>query len=89
MTAVEFVHTDRGRRAMWVNTITFAHELTTDVGGFLELTSATGEGAHVATFNFGVTRRFGPALQLDCGANVGLSRTAPDLTVFAGFSRKF
>src|SRR5688500_1576070 len=89
MTSVEFLHTERGRRAIWANTITFARELMPDVGGFLELTSAVGDGAHVATFNFGVTRAFGPRLQLDCGVNVGISRTAPDLTVFAGLARKF
>ena len=89
MTSVEFLHTERGRRAVWVNTMTFARELMPDVGGFLELTSAAGDGAHVATFNCGLTRAFGPRLQLDCGLNVGISRTAPDLTVFAGLARKF
>ncbi len=89
MTAVEFAHTGSGRRAVWVNTITFARDLATDLGGFVELTSAAGDGAHVATVNCGVTRRIGPGLQLDCGVYFGLSRAAPDLTVFAGLSRKF
>ena len=90
MTAVEWIKTDAGRRrAVWINTITFARELATDLGGFLELTSAAGDGAHVATFNCGLTKRIGPMLQLDGGVNVGLSRSAPDLTVFAGLSRKF
>lgn len=90
MTSVESVHTDsRGRRAIWVNTITAGRELVPDVGIFLELTSATGEGSHVATFNCGLTRRFGPNLQFDCGANFGITRTAPDLSLFAGVSRRF
>ncbi len=89
MTAVEFVHTGAARRAVWVNTITFAHDLAENLGGFLELTSAAGDGAHVATFNCGLTRRIASGVQLDCGVNLGLSRTAPDLTVFAGLSRKF
>lgn len=89
MTSVEFVHTDAGRRAVWVNTITFARELAPELGGFLEFTSAAGDGTHVATFNAGLTRRLGPRVQLDCGVNVGLSRAAPDLTVFAGVARKF
>jgi hypothetical protein len=89
MTSIEFVHTENGRREVWVNTITFARELMPDLGGFLEFTSAAGDGAHVATFNCGLTRAMGPRLQLDCGINVGISRTAPDLTVFAGLSRKF
>jgi hypothetical protein len=89
MTSVEFAHTDVGRRAIWVNTITFAHAIGSRFGGFLELTSAAGDGAHVATFNCGLTRPLRPGVQLDCGINVGLSRTAPDLTVFAGLARKF
>lgn len=89
MTSVEFVRTEEGRRSVWVNTITFARDLLPDLGGFLELTSAAGDGAHVATFNCGLTRRIGPTLQLDCGVNLGITRTAPDLTLFAGLSRKF
>ena len=89
MTSVEFAHTDRGRRAVWVNTITFAREIAPDLGGFLELTSAAGDGNHVATFNCGLTRALGPRAQLDCGVNIGISRHAPDLTVFVGIARKF
>ena len=89
MTSVEYVHNGSDRRAVWVNTITFAREIMPDLGGFLELTSAAGDGSHVATFNCGLTRALGPMLQLDCGVNVGISRTAPDLTVFAGLARKF
>ena len=89
MTSVEFLHTDRGRRAGWFNTITFARDLAPDLGGFIEFTSATGDGAHVATFNCGLTRRLGPGVQFDAGVYFGLSRRAPDLTIFAGLSRKF
>lgn len=90
MTAVEFVRTDAGRRqAVWVNTITFARDIVEDVGMFLELASGAGDGPHVLTFNCGVTRKLHANLQLDCGANVGVTRTAPDLTLFAGLSRKF
>jgi hypothetical protein len=90
MTAVEYVWTDAGRRRpVWVNTITFAREIAAETGMFLELTSAAGDGAHVATFNCGVTHRLNPNFQLDCGANFGISRTAPDLTLFVGLSRKF
>jgi hypothetical protein len=89
MTVVEYAYTDRGRRAVWVNTITFARDIVPDLGGFVELTSIAGDGRHVATFNCGLTRSLGATTQLDCGINVGISRTAPDLTVFAGLSRKY
>ena len=53
------------------------------------LASAAGESRHVLMFNCGLTRAIGPMLQLDCGVNIGLTSAAPDLGVFAGFSRKF
>jgi hypothetical protein len=89
MTSVELVHSGNSRRAVWVNTITFARELARNLGGFLEVTSAAGDGAHVATFNCGLTRPINAGFQLDGGVNIGISRTAPDLTVFAGIARKF
>ncbi len=89
MTSVEMALTDRGRRAVWVNTITFSRDLAKDLGGYLELTSRAGDGAHAAAFNCGLTRKLSDDLQLDCGANIGISRTAPDLGVFAGLSRRF
>lgn len=89
MSGVASAITDRGRRPVLVNTITFAREILPELGGFLELTSESGVGPHVATFNCGLTRRFGPHLQLDAGAYIGISRTAPDLTLFVGLARKY
>jgi hypothetical protein len=89
MTSVAWAQTDAGRRTLWLNTLSFAREITPDWGGFLELASVAGESRHVLAFNCGLTRAIGPALQLDCGVNLGLTHDAPDLGVFAGFSRKF
>lgn len=90
MTAVEIAFTDAGRHeALWINTFTVGHDLSENIGGFLELTSAAGDGAHVMTFNAGLTRRLSENAQLDCGINVGITRTAPDLLFFAGLSRRF
>ena len=89
MTSVEWAQTDAGRRAVWVNTVTVGRDLVPNLSGFLELTSSAGDGAHVATFNCGLARKLGPDLQVDCGVNLGITRTAPDLTVFAGISRRF
>jgi hypothetical protein len=89
MTGIEWVHTGTARRAVWFNTLTVARELAADWSAFFELTSAAGDGPHVATFNTGVTRRLGPNLQLDGGVFWGISRAAPDLTLFAGLSRRF
>jgi hypothetical protein len=89
MTSIELRHVGTIRRTVWVNTLTFARDLFPDTGGFLELTSQAGDERHVATFNCGLTRAFGPRLQLDLGAYIGISRVAPDLTIFAGLARKF
>ena len=89
MTSVEFAFTSRDRPVVWVNTLSLGRSLTPDVAGFVELTSAAGDGTHVATFNVGLTRRLGPNVQLDGGVNLGVSRAAADLTVFAGLARKF
>jgi hypothetical protein len=78
-----------GRRAVWINTITTGHAITNKVAGYVELTSAVGEGTHVATFNAGLTFKVDEATQYDVGGEVGLSRAADDLKVFAGVSRKF
>jgi hypothetical protein len=84
-----WTETGSGRRPVLINTVTVGHEIADKTGVYLEVTSAAGAGAHVATFNVGLTRKVNANLQLDCGANIGISRTAPDLTVFAGVSRRF
>lgn len=90
MTSVEAVYTDAGsHRAVWSNTITAGRDITENVGGFVELTSSAGDGSHVATFNCGLTRRFGPHVQFDAGVNLGLSSAATDVAVFSGVSRRF
>ncbi|MEO6246120.1 MAG: transporter [Opitutaceae bacterium] len=91
MTKADLRHRDGGgMRAVWVNTATVGHDLwSKNFGGYLELTSQAGEGAHVATFNFGVTWKVNPNLQFDCGAELGVTRTADDARFFAGVSRRF
>lgn len=90
MTSLALIYSDRGRyRPGWINTFTAGHAVTGRVGGFLELTSEAGDGAHVAMFNCGLTRAIGHEAQIDGGLKIGLSRAAPDLTVFAGISRRF
>jgi hypothetical protein len=89
MTTVVWAQTDFGRRLLWQNSLSIYHEFVPDLGGFVELASSAGESRHVLVFNCGVTRLLSPTLQLDCGVNIGLTSTAPDLGVFAGFARKF
>lgn len=90
MTLVELRHTGGGDyRAVGGNTVTVGHEIAGRLGGFVELTSAAGDGAHVATCNGGLTYRVGRDGQVDGGVNLGLSRGAPDVQVFAGMARRF
>ena len=90
MTLVELRYTGGGQyRAVWGNTVTVGHDITEKLGGFVELTSVAGDGAHGATCNGGLTYALGRDVQLDGGVNVGISRGAPDVQFFAGISRRF
>jgi len=90
MTSLGLVFDDADRRrAVWVNTFTVGHDLTDNVGGFLEVTSEVGVGSHVATFNVGLTFSLDANTQFDCGVNLGISRSAPDVVGFAGISRRY
>ncbi len=90
MTGAEFHARDTGGyRAAWINTITVGHDLTKTVGAYVELTSSTGDGPHIATLDAGLTWKLNASTQLDAGFLVGVSRRADDLTVFTGLSRRF
>ncbi len=81
--------TDNGYLFEWVNTVTAGHALTGNTGCYVELATTLTHGADIATFDFGVTYTIGKNLQLDLGANVGLTHAADDLNVFAGLSVRF
>ncbi len=89
MTGVAAGHDGDRYRAVFTNTVTFGHGLGQDVDGYVELTSQSGDGPHVCTFDVGVAWKLDRNRQLDCGVNLGVSRVAPDATVFAGFSQRF
>lgn len=90
MTSLQVARTGDGpRHAVWFNTLTAGHDLTEALGAFYELASTAGDGAHVLTFNTGLTHRLNANLQLDAGVNAGITRTAPDWLWFAGMSRRF
>lgn len=89
MTALTAAHDGNHYDAWWRNSATFCLEFTPEWEGVAELTSLTGADGHMATFNCAIIRKFGPDLQLDAGANFGISRSAPDVQFFAGLSRRF
>lgn len=88
MTALAVVHDGNRYDAVWGNTVTFCVELTPVWEGVAELTSAAGQGSHVATFNCAIIRKLGPDMHVDAGANFGISRNAPDVQFFVGLARR-
>lgn len=89
MTAIAAVHDGNDYQPVWSNTITVAHDLVERVGAFWEITSQAGDGAHVCTFDTGLSWQLNRDTQLDVGVNLGVSRSAPDVVWFAGLSRRF
>lgn len=91
MTELDIVRdeADRGYDGAWVNTITFGHDISGNLGGYLELATVLQSGRDVATFDLGLTYAIGRHIQLDCGANLGLTDAADDVNVFTGISIRF
>jgi hypothetical protein len=93
MTEFDFVSDGAGGRATeWINSITFAHDLTDRVGGYLELFSVTSDASDrrwQVQFDVGVTYALSDNCQLDLGCNFGVTASAPDYQPFVGISRRF
>ncbi len=94
MTEVDFVRDGGGRRhhAEFINTITFAHGIAGNLGGYVEffsVVSAERGSSWVGTADVGLTYGLTPDIQLDAGVNFGLTRSADDLNPFLGISWRF
>lgn len=93
MAEVDFVSAGAGGRTTeWVNSITFAHDLTAKIGGYIELFTVTGDevaGGWQGQFDVGLTYAVNADTQLDFGCNFGITRAAPDYQPFVGVSRRF
>ena len=91
MTELDVVRNDadNGYTTEWVNSVTCSHGITEKLGFYAELTSTITHGADLATFDFGLTYGVSKHLQLDAGANIGLTKATDDLTLFVGLSRRF
>ncbi|MGQ0613327.1 MAG: transporter [Planctomycetaceae bacterium] len=76
----------------FVHTTTVSRAIAGDLSGFLEIAGAltTESGSRwEATLNFGLTYAATEDLLFDIGANLGLTRAAPDVRLFFGVSRRF
>ncbi len=94
MTEVDFVQNedDSDYHREFVNSITMGHAIAGELSGYIEFFSAVSTQRNtewVGTFDFGVTYKLTPSIQLDAGLNVGLTRAADDLNPFVGFSVRF
>lgn len=93
MTEVDFVSDGTGGRATeWINTITFAHDLTARLGGYLEFVAVTGDAPGFkwqGQSDVGLTYALDDNTQLDLGCNFGVTDSAPDYQPFVGLSRRF
>lgn len=91
MTELDFVRNagNDGYTTEWINTATVSHEITGDLGGYLELTSTLTEGADLATLNCGLTYGLNNNTQLDLGTNIGLTDATEDIVLFLGLSVRY
>ena len=83
---------DRGYHTEFINSIAFGHDLFGRLFGYVEFFSAlsTERGAPwVGTFNTGLIYELTKNIQLNGGVNIGVTRSADDLTVFTGLAWRF
>jgi len=93
MTEVDFVSDGRsGYETEFVNSITFARDLTERLGGYVEFFTVTSRASGFkwqGQFDVGVTYALGKDTQLDFGCNFGVTKSAPDFQPFVGISRRY
>jgi hypothetical protein len=84
--------TGNGRHVEWLNTITFSHDITERLGGYVEFVSVHSEesGAEwVAQADIGLTYAISDDIQLDGGCNFGVTDAAPDVQPFIGLTLRY
>ena len=91
MTELDIVRNeaDNGYTTEWVNSLTFGHDIVGKLGGYVELATVLTHSGDIASFDCGLTYGYTKQIQFDLGANIGLTRAADDLNVFAGVSVRF
>ncbi len=94
MTEVDFLRdeTSGGHHASFINSITFGHDLFEKLGAYAEFFSevSTEQGSRwIGMADLGLTYTLTTNVQLDTGINIGVTKAAPDLNPFVGFSWRF
>lgn len=86
---------DERRHANFVNLASISHALpfiSKDLSLDIEFRSAVGTDAAIPavyTFDLGLAYLILPNVQLDTGANFGLTKASPDMNVYTGISARF
>lgn len=94
MTEIDWVANATGDElhTEWVNTITFSHDLTARLGGYVEfvavISDETGSDG-IGQFDLGLTYAVSDDIQLDGGCNIGVTRAAPDVQPFLGLTLRY
>jgi len=81
-----------GYHAEFLNTLTLARDISGPVAMYVEFVSGLSleqSAPWTATFNTGLTYQLSPDIRLDGGINIGLTRSAEDLTPFFGITWRF
>ncbi len=81
-----------GYHSEFINAVTLAHEIFGKLGGYIEFFSSvsTERGSDwVGTVDVGLNYKLTVNIQLDCGANVGVTPSANDVNPFAGMTLRF
>lgn len=89
MAGLAAVHEGGSYRAVLTSTATIGRDLADNLGAYLEITSEAGMGPHACSFDAGLTFTQGRHRQFDLGLALGVSRAAPDVSVFAGLTQRF
>ena len=82
----------QGYHTEFINTVTFGHDLFGKLGGYAEFFSnvSTEPGSDwIGTVDVGLTYGLTENIQLDCGVNIGLTRSADNLNPFTGMTVRF
>lgn len=81
-----------GYHVEFVNSITFAHGIYGNLGGYAEFwsaVSAESDSDWIGTVDLGLTYALTDDIQLDAGVNLGITRSADDINPFLGISWRF
>jgi hypothetical protein len=81
-----------GYHAEFVNSVEFGHDLFGNLYGYVELFSAVStehDAEWEGTFNPGLIYELTDNVQLNAGVNIGVTRSADDLYVFAGLAWRY